>query len=1398
VTIHWEENTGLDIKIKGSNGSMVDVMVDQPVPGFVPSAGNVFAWSARTGGLNMTVQLDNIVITTVPVLPIQTGGPVISEILVDNASFGEDENCDSGSWVEIYNGQATSQSLNGWYLTNAVGTPAKWAFPASITLAPYQYMVVWVDSKNRITTPLHTNFSLVKAGGYVGLVKPDLSTASSFTYGPQAEDVSYGRLGQAQTEGYFETPTAGVKNSGNQTAGTPTMEEITFDRVGGLFSTAFTLNITPPVTLGAVARYTLDNSVPTAASPEWPVGGLSVTGSTNLRVRFSEAGKLLGPVSSRSFTLLDSSLTNYRGTGQPFKSNLPILVFNSYGINIDGAGGSPGLRPYRSTYGMSINTDPGNGDMASITGPIDMQNRGGTHIRGETSAGFAQKPYAWEVWDNKERDKAVSLLGWPVESDYVLISNYNDKSVTRNMMPFEMMRRINGDGSAMRERYVEVFFKQDGAGPLTYNDYRGIYILTEKIKRDKGRVDIEKLDPCDGVFTGNPAVDDVGVISGGYIIRKDKASPEAAFTTNGGGGFPAQTLQIVEPNTVTTAQGAYIKDYVNRFEGALYGANFTDPVNGYAKYIDVDSYIEGHLWVEIFKQIDGYRLSTYMYKDRGGKLKYAPLWDYNLSLGNANYNDGMSPTNWYYLIYHNTVEYPYHQRLFQDPAFKRRYWDRYWQLRRGPFSNANVNATIEGYMAQLKGGVSGSVTNGSGAWPTSTPSVENPIGRHNARWQRLGLYDWPNADSFALRTTWESPLDYTTINNSTAPLSQVSETAFVKVWLIRRLMWMDSMSTIYGSNTGPGYLPPNYSHYGGLVSSSYNLVITDPNAPTPGTIFYTLDGSDPITSGISLTPSTAISSETGNITWLRPDAGNGGTALTAGAGANQWTALAAPPNIANWSTGTGGIGYDYNDPVTPGANDVLFGPYIGTNINPGSTGCAGAYARIPFAVTTTQISGMSALKLKLRYDDAAVIYLNGLEVARRNFNGTPTFSSVSVTSRPGGDAMAVLFEEIDLTASKNLLVDGSNMLAIHVINATSSFSAATGKDLLLQPRLEATIPSQVILNSSTQVKARVLDANGNWSPVTDFNFIVDAVPASAANIVVSELNYNPLPPTPAETLASGANNDNDFEFIEIHNISNQTVDLTECSIEGVSFFWTAAPTNRQSIPAGGRMVIVENSAAFAVRYAGKNATVAGEFVGNLSKAGQLITLRAKNGSIIKSFTYDDEEPWPVDADNNGYTLVLNNPSINPDHSMGRNWRSSAVVHGCPGATDGVVYTGSPTADTDLDGIRDIVEVALGSDPNDGNQTAWPTVEYAEFDTGNGAESHLTFTYNTSLNADAVRILPEVSSDLAAWQASGISLTYVGTTNNGNGTATTVLRSTLPIAALPPRLFARITVEPAVP
>jgi len=187
----------------------------------------------------------------------------------------------------------------------------------------------------------------------------------------------------------------------------------------------------------------------------------------------------------------------------------------------------------------------------------------------------------------------------------------------------------------------------------------------EKIKLGADRVNITALEPSDNA---EPQ------ISGGYIFKKDKPdSGETVFRTSRG-----LEIRCIEPKfeDITPQQVDWIKNYINEFESVLYGSNFKDPENGYAKYINVGSFIDVHILVELTKNIDGFRLSTYMSKDRNGKLNMGPVWDYNLSLGNANYLEGWIPTGWYYPLI-SEGDYPWWRRLFEDPAFYQRYADRW-------------------------------------------------------------------------------------------------------------------------------------------------------------------------------------------------------------------------------------------------------------------------------------------------------------------------------------------------------------------------------------------------------------------------------------------------------------------------------------------------------------------------------------------------------------------------------------------------------------------------------------------------------------------------------------------------------------------------------------------------
>ncbi len=197
--------------------------------------------------------------------------------------------------------------------------------------------------------------------------------------------------------------------------------------------------------------------------------------------------------------------------------------------------------------------------------------------------------------------------------------------------------------------------------------------------------------------------------------------------------------------------------------------------------------------VELTKNIDGFRLSTFMFKDRGGKLNMGPIWDYNLCLGNADYLQGWVPQGWYYPQL-GSGEYPWWPRLFQDDAFRVRYADRWFELRKTVFATAQMFADIN----------------------TLTSLLGESQVRNFQRWPILGIYIWPNAPGFELRDTFQKEVDW------------------MKLWLTSRLTWIDSQFIA----------PPVFNQDGGPVPDGFQLTMSLPSGVS-GTIHYTLDGSDP-------------------------------------------------------------------------------------------------------------------------------------------------------------------------------------------------------------------------------------------------------------------------------------------------------------------------------------------------------------------------------------------------------------------------------------------------------------------------------------------------------------------------------------------------------------------------
>jgi len=693
---------------------------------------------------------------------------VINEFMASNNNCTQDPQGQCDDWIEIYNYSDDAADIGGMYLTDNLSNPVKWQIPvndpAMTTIEPGGHLLVWADGD--ISDPgLHANFKLDAKGEEIGLFKSDgITMIDSVVFGEQTGDISYGRYPEGTDNWrFFGSPSPAAENIGVYEG---FVAEVEFSRNGGLYNEPFSVTLATE-TEDTIIYYTLDGSDPYELGSRFRKGTvyrgpISVSRTTYLKAVAIKTGWKPSDAVVQSYIFLDLSVSD-------FSSNLPIAVVDTQGKNINETS---------QTLSFASFIDTTIDGRARLTDPPDFTGRAGINIRGKSSAGFAKKQYHFETWDKYDQDTDVSILGFPADSDWILQGPYSDKSLMRNFLTYKWSNDLGR--YAVRTRYIEMFLNTDG-GAVSSNDYIGVYVFMEKIKLGADRVNITALEPSDNA---EPQ------ISGGYIFKKDKPdSGETVFRTSRG-----LEIRCIEPKfeDITPQQVDWIKNYINEFESVLYGSNFKDPENGYAKYINVGSFIDVHILVELTKNIDGFRLSTYMSKDRNGKLNMGPVWDYNLSLGNANYLEGWIPTGWYYPLI-SEGDYPWWRRLFEDPAFYQRYADRWFELRKNRFATDQLLQDIDGTAALLN---------------------EAQV-RNFERWRILGSYIWPN---WYIAGTYDEEINW------------------MKDWLEQRLDWMDSQI---------GYefavSPPDFSPQDGQFDQPFELTMTSPY----GQIYYTLNGKDP-------------------------------------------------------------------------------------------------------------------------------------------------------------------------------------------------------------------------------------------------------------------------------------------------------------------------------------------------------------------------------------------------------------------------------------------------------------------------------------------------------------------------------------------------------------------------
>jgi len=350
-------------------------------------------------------------------------------------------------------------------------------------------------------------------------------------------------------------------------------------------------------------------------------------------------------------------------------SNLPIVIISTNNVPIPNEPKIPGTMKIIDNGPGQLNhvTDPGN----VYTGNI------GIEIRGSYSASLPQKPYAVETRDIMQNDSAVSLFGFPEESDWVLLANYNDKVFMRNSLAFKLFNDMGHYAS--RTRFCEVSVN---------GDYKGIYIFGEKIKRDNGRVDIARLDPDEN--EGEP-------LTGGYIFKIDYwdnfNSWKSPYHPIGHSNFDVHFVYYYpKPEEISEQQHEYIKNYVTTFESALYNS-----IGDYRTFMNDQSFIDYFLVNELARNNDGFKKSFYFYKDRDGldkRINCGPVWDFDWAWKNIDECAIFANTDgsgWAYKVndcYPDVNSPGWHIRLLQDTNFANQLKCR-WELFRNSILNTD-------------------------------------------------------------------------------------------------------------------------------------------------------------------------------------------------------------------------------------------------------------------------------------------------------------------------------------------------------------------------------------------------------------------------------------------------------------------------------------------------------------------------------------------------------------------------------------------------------------------------------------------------------------------------------------------------------------------------------------
>ncbi|MBN1818534.1 MAG: lamin tail domain-containing protein, partial [Sedimentisphaerales bacterium] len=1148
---------------------------------------------------------------------LETSRVVIHEFVASNSQSLTDGDGNASDWIEIYNPDDQSISLNGWYLTDDKENLQKWPFPPQAIVPAGGYLVVFasdqsIDDYVDAGGFFHANFAIDKEGEYLALIGPGGRIVHEYApvFPPQETDISYGMWGSLFR--YFAVPTPGRKNQQEFLGFT---EKTSHNYEHGFYDQPFDLRITcktPDTTI----RYTLDGSEPTEQhgflyDPEHPI----LVATTRLvRSVAITPGYRPGDVSTHTYLFVDDvaqqpadppgwpsdwGYSSDAGSVVPSDYQMDSRVVNNtqpgYSIRdalLDIPTVSISMEPdefISSASGIYANPISRWERKCSVEYILPDRTDGFQHdCKIEIHGNASRRPYRMQK--HSLRLTFTSLYG-PAKLRYPLfpgsdVEEFNQLVLRASftdswgLVSWSSSRYRPNDSQYIRDVWMKESLREMGQ-PSSYGRfvhvyvnglYFGLYNLSERLAED--------------FFA-----DHLGGEPEDWQINEDFSSPGARW----------RDMMSIDPSTL--AGYIQIQDYLD--------------VENLADYMLLHFYADAEDW----PHHNGYAAVNAVSHD--GKFRFF-VWDQEIVL---DYHGRMASR-----IDSTGGVGDVFQKMRASEEFRLLFADRVYKH---CFNGGALSRTgSQERYARIAGQIDKAIVAESARWGDT--QMTTPYG--NSIEQPNPLTDinhdlYPPAPHgpdyyFTREDSWIIERDNVIQNYIPAIHDIANSFALLNVFRARNL---------YPSIDPPGLFVDGAYQHGGYASTGKVLTLANPNGT--GKIYYTSDGNDPRRASIA---------QPGFIKVIVPENAAKRIFVPFQDMGLTWTGGNEPYDDTAWTRGVfipdkaGGVGYELESGYDSWISYDMESDMVGKNVT-------SAYMRIPFTLTSDDLTDRNILTLNMRYDDGFVAYLNGQEVIQ-----SPTVTDPHHWNARAGAHESGGQEAFDISDWIGTLQAGENILAIHGINASDtstdflvSAELAIGRENFQTSLSESAVEYQnpISLTHSVCIQSRVLSNSGQWSALNEAVFAVGPVKES---LRITELMYHPADP-------------ND-EFIELLNVGAESINLNRVRFtKGLTLAFTPL-----DVAPGQYIVLVSNEARFRQLHPNFAGTVAAVYPGNLNNAGERIKLLDALGAPIQDFTFQDS--WYPMTDGEGFSLTIRDPySSDPNQWDSKaGWRPSALVGGSPG------------------------------------------------------------------------------------------------------------------------------------